>query len=39
MEEEELNMEEVLGGKVRKAPESETGETETPAVDAVAKGQ
>jgi small subunit ribosomal protein S2 len=39
MEEEELNMEEVLGGKVRKAPESETAETETPAVDAVAKGQ
>jgi len=39
MEEEELNMEEVLGGKVRKTPESETGETETPAVDAVAKGQ
>ena len=39
MEEEELNMEEVLGGKVRKAPESETSETETPAVDAVAKGQ
>ena len=40
MEEEELNMEEVLGGKMRKAPESETApETETPAVDAVAKGQ
>ena len=40
MEEEELNMEEVLGGKVRKAPESETAvDTETPAVDAVAKGQ
>jgi len=40
MEEEELNMEEVLGGKMRKAPESETvPETETPAVDAVAKGQ
>ena len=39
MEEEELNMEEVLGGKVRKAPESETAETETPAVDVVAKGQ
>jgi small subunit ribosomal protein S2 len=39
MEEEELNMEEVLGGKVRKAPESETAETEAPAVDAVAKGQ
>jgi len=39
MEEEELNMEEVLGGKLRKAPESETAETETPAVDVVAKGQ
>jgi small subunit ribosomal protein S2 len=43
MEEEELNMEEVLGGKVRKAPESETevpgSETEAPAVDAIAKGQ
>jgi small subunit ribosomal protein S2 len=40
MEEEELNMEEVLGGKVRKAPESETAtDSETPAVDAIAKGQ
>jgi small subunit ribosomal protein S2 len=43
MEEEELNMEEVLGGKVRKAPASETDvpatDTEAPAVDAVAKGQ
>jgi small subunit ribosomal protein S2 len=34
-EEEQLNMEEVLGGKVRKAPESETP-AETPAMD-VAK--
>jgi small subunit ribosomal protein S2 len=34
-EEDELNMEEVLGGKVRKAPESETP-AETPAMD-VAK--
>jgi small subunit ribosomal protein S2 len=40
MEEEELNMEEVLGGKMRKAPESETAtDTEAPAVDAIAKGQ
>ncbi|HET9180720.1 MAG TPA: 30S ribosomal protein S2 [Candidatus Angelobacter sp.] len=40
MEEEELNMEEVLGGKARKAPESETAtDTESPAVDAIAKGQ
>jgi len=42
MEEEELNMEEVLGGKVRKAPASETevpgAESEAPA-DAIAKGQ
>jgi small subunit ribosomal protein S2 len=40
MEEEELNMEEVLGGKVRKAPESETApEGESSPVDAIAKGQ
>ena len=35
-EEDELNMEEVLGGRVRKAPESETTTTETPDMD-VAK--
>jgi len=37
-EEEELNMEEVLGGKVRKAPESETAVPETvPEADVAAK--
>jgi small subunit ribosomal protein S2 len=35
-EEEQLNMEEVLGGKVRKAPESETAVAEVPEAD-VAK--
>ena len=41
MEEEELNMEEVLGGKVRKAPASETDApaTEEAPADAIAKGQ
>jgi small subunit ribosomal protein S2 len=39
MEEEELNMEEVLGGKVRTEPEPETpaAETDTPAVDVAAE--
>jgi small subunit ribosomal protein S2 len=36
-EEEQLNMEEVLGGKVRKAPESETATPEVPEVDVAAK--